>query len=51
VLPAAVLLSVLFFNAVERPFMGLRTVYVRAREGEPTGLAQRVKTGDVGPRP
>lgn len=49
VLPAAVLLSVLFFNAVERPFMGLRTVYVRAREPEPTSLAQRVKTGDAGP--
>ena len=42
VLPAAVLLSVLFFNAVERPFMGLRTVYVQPRQDTP---ANKTGTG------
>jgi peptidoglycan/LPS O-acetylase OafA/YrhL len=35
VFPAAIALSLLFFNAVERPFMRLRIRYVEARAAEP----------------
>ena len=35
--PAAIALSLLFFNGVERPFMRLRTRYVEAREAQAPG--------------